>query len=261
MNLQTTNSSKIQFVNRTSDTTNVDYYLTSLDKSVGMLTCNSIGFVNSAPLNQQPQFYKINYINRGPDDSAIQLLINGSISTSSADQVNLKSSTEVYEDINNIETKKENLMNDNLKKMNEYHYIPFNIIRQDGSNNDIIQTACANFNGQLDISSSISSSSSSTFNSPSRITSTPTAPKTLPPTRLDLSNSFSIKINNDDIQNNEANSTSTKEYKSFLTDSETVVNQNNNNTTLTLINERVNSKIEFDEQNYEYQIPSNLPTK
>lgn len=240
--------SKIELTNRINDTVNLDYYLA---KSAEKLSCNNIGFVN----NQQQQFYKLNHLNRNTDDSAVKLLINGSLNYTEPINTTNLTTTEVYEDIT-LEYIKKEPTNEHLKKVNEYCYIPSNLIKGEASN-DLQTTSANDYQPESipcttsDLSTSVSSVSPS-LNSPSKVTSTPTAPKSQPPHLIfDVNESISIAIN--DKYDVPTQVYTPNEYKVFL-ELETKIISNENVESMTFTNENNDEA-----NNYEYQIPSNLP--
>jgi hypothetical protein len=207
-----------------------------------------------------------------PDDSAVKLLINNNSSMNYTEPVitNSNSTTEVYEDINiDCFSKKDSLnrINENFKRQNEYHFIPSNLIKED----PVLKTTCANLvnEAQPELLDAISSSSSSSMSSSdslafnsinNQMTSTPTAPKSMPPARTDPNQNDSF--GDETKYDVETKVYTPNEYKSFL-DSEieykTAFNTETN-ASVTLVNENEDfNTAKEDDYNYEYQIPSNLP--
>lgn len=239
-----------------NETTNLDYYMNStnqnganLNKSLGVSCLNTTGphvqLISSTHTNNPVAFYKINYLSNRPDDSQAQLLINRS-SMEPVSTLCESVTSEVYEDIKlDYNAKKlDSHISENLKRCNEYCYIPSNVIKSDGE--PVISAECGNGNLELANTSSSDLTSSSGLSSPSasvKVTSTPNATKYLEPTNFkETSNEYKIFMDQDETINTERTTTD----DATLAANQSTLHNNINN--------------DEDDLNYEYQIPSNLPT-
>ena len=248
--------------NRLSENYNEGGFMVNTNNpSVGMMSCNSIGFINSLnPLMQHHlSSYKLNMLSAGQartsNDSVAQLLLNGSSRASYVEPMSLLGisfkANEVYGNIlskgsaqlpsgpvENEYCESPKLMHTlRSAKLNEYCYIPASLLT--GCPGSIVDVNNLNMAGDE-------------MNS-DKLTSTPSVPKTLPPSMNDtsiivLADESTLVVQNDLLQRHSNRLIS----KYFSIEIDETLKENEE------INDQENK--ENDGGDDEYQIPSNLPT-